>query len=80
MSQQSGHRWNISSYNKGHIYKKNIANIIHNSEKLKDQEEDKDAHSHHIHSVVLEVLVKTGKIKTSKLVQMKLNCHYLQMT
>ena len=42
------------------IYNKPTANIILNGEKLKhclyDQEQDKDVHSHHLHSIVLEVL------------------------
>ena len=31
------------------IYEKPIANIIHDGEKLRDQEHDKDVHSHHFY-------------------------------
>ena len=52
------------------IYAKSTAKIILNSEKLKVfQEQGKDAHSHHFHSTVLELLATAIKEKEIKRIQ-----------
>ena len=70
------------------IYEKLTANIKLNGEKLKafplrDQEQDKDAHSHCFHSTLeaLAIAIRQGKEKNHpNRNRRNKNCHYLQMT